>query len=384
MTADIEGNIVDNTDNTEDTEDTANIEDSNKPTIPATPPVDNTDASSNNNQSEDDKSSITDNLNMPEVINDPISAIAQFEEGDYIKFGRYYPKGYTKENNDGEISWVITKSDSESGELTLVSEYILDILPYDTAESGIFDKDKEGNSYDRNLLDTYSPEKLVEFRGNSDWEKSNIRTWLNSDAATVTYKDSAPVDSASDEYANGYKGNSGFLHDFTKRELDVIQFSKIKTPSNVLDEPSNIGFSLQKGLLSDLEDVNMKNVVNKTTKDRAFLLSISEVKEYVDKGIFQPFTKPTTSALASDDSPWLKIFEADKGDANYLWATRTPLEGYPHLVVVIGTGNNDIDFNNYWAAISGHGIRPAMVIKPIDFSFNGNGTSADPYIINFN
>ena len=90
--------------------------------------------------------------------------------------------------------------------------------PYDVAESGVFDKDSEGNSYDRTIKDTYLFEQMIEFRGNSDWEKSNIRTWLNSDAARVTYKDREPIEKGTDEYENSYELEAGFLHGFTDKE----------------------------------------------------------------------------------------------------------------------------------------------------------------------
>lgn len=305
--------------------------------------------------------------------------ISVFEEGNYLMFGRYYPAGYSKENNDGEINWVITDIDSKSGELTLVSEYILDIIPYDTAESGIFDKDMSGNSYDRDIRDTYSFEQMTEFRGNSDWELSNIRTWLNSKQANVKYTGSAPVNRGSDEFSNGYNTKAGFLHNFTDFELAMIQKTEIKTPVNALEQDADTtGFIQENGKLSD--SFSGKDISYKTTEDKVFLLSLEEVQKYADKGIFQPFTKPTASAAASDDSPWLKTFEAN-GSTNYIWATRTPLSNSSHMVVTIGTGNSTYEFNTYWAAISGHGIRPAIVIKPEDFTLTGEGSSNNPYVI---
>lgn len=330
----------------------------------------------------DDNSNPTSDKDIEAVNNGNVGSnvdLSMFEEGNYISFGRYYPTGYKEENKDGEISWVIVGKDEKSGELTLVSEYILDIMPYDTAESGIFDKDKEGNSYNRELIDTYTPEKLIEFRGNNDWEKSNIRSWLNTNKAVVKYVDSAPVDRGSDEYCNGYNTRSGFLHNFTDKELAMIQEKEIQTPVSIMDNAdATEGFALANGKMSDITDV--KGVIYKTTKDRVFLLSIYEVKEYFDKGVLMPYTRPTISAAASDNSPWLNFFTSG-GKSNYIWATRTPLSTYPHFVMVVGTGNNTYEFNSYWAAISGHGIRPAMVIKPAHIEITGEGTSSDPFVL---
>lgn len=314
-------------------------------------------------------------VNIPEIQ----SQVTVFEAGDYIQFGRYYPPGYSKEFDDGEISWVITDINEQTGELTLVSQYILDIMPFDTAESGKFDKDKAGNSYDRNIRDTYSLEQMTEFRGNSDWEASNIRTWLNSDKASVKYNDSPPQDRGSDEYANGYNTRTGFLHDFRENELAILQEKTIKTTLNALEQDADEnGFALSKGTFSEIT----AGTHYKTTTDKVYLLSIEEVKEYADKGIFQPFTKPTASAAASDNSFWLSVY-SENGNSNYIWATRTPVSTASELVVTVYTGNDSFDFTSYYAASSGLGIRPAIVIKPDAFTVQGEGTSQDPFILKF-
>lgn len=318
-------------------------------------------------------SSDSSDVKFPEVQ----TGVSVFEAGDYIQFGRYYPPGYSKEFDDGEISWVITDINEQTGELTLVSQYILDIMPYDTAESGRFDRDKAGNSYDRNIRDTYSFEQMTEFRGNSAWETSNIRTWLNSDKASVKYDDSAPQDRGSDEHANGYNARSGFLHDFHENELAILQEKTIRTTMNALEpEADKNEFTLSEGTFSEIT----AGTLYKTTTDRVYLLSIEEVKEYADKGIFQPFTKPTASAAASDKSSWLKFFNAN-GHSNYIWCTRTPVSTASELVIVIYTGKASFEFKSYYAAASGFGLRPAIVIKPAAFTLQGEGTSQDPYIL---
>jgi len=306
------------------------------------------------------------------------TGVSVFTEGDYISFGRYYPPGYSNENNDGEINWVITDINEQNRELTLVSQYILDIMPYDTAESGVYDKDKAGNSYDRNKRDTYTFKQLTEFRGNSSWEASNIRAWLNSNMASVKYDDSAPMDRGSDEFTNGYNTRSGFLHDFHDYELAMMQEKEIKTSMNALELGADeTGFETLKGNFADMADAEYSY---KTTTDKVFLLSIEEVKELSSKETFQPFTTPTASAAASDKSIWLKSFISN-GDSNYIWATRTPLSITSDRLSAVLTGNRSTDFADYPAGASGFGIRPAIVIKPADFSLLGEGSSTNPYVI---
>lgn len=299
------------------------------------------------------------------------------KEGAYIKFGRYYPSGYKEENKDGEILWVITEIDKVSGNITLVSQYIIDILPFDTAESGDFDTDKNGNSYDRNKKDTYSLEQMIEFRGNSSWKYSNIRTWLNSTAANVSYSDGAPKDKATDEYSNGYHTKSGFLHNFTDFELSLLREKQNKTIANALyQKESLVNAPLPDGKFSDYFEDSKAGY--DTTKDKVYLLSLDEVIDYSKKGIFQTFTRFTSSAAASDQSAWSKVY-ATKENPNYIWATRTPYSNASHLVVTVSNGNLDNDYHTFYAAASGFGIRPALVINPKNCSLTGLGKLNNPY-----
>lgn len=299
------------------------------------------------------------------------------KEGSYLKFGRYYPSGYKEENKDGELLWVVTEVDKAKGTITLVSQYIIDVLPFDSAESGDFDTDKNGTIYDRNKKDTYSLEQMIEFRGNSSWKHSNIRTWLNSSVASVSYSDGAPKDKATDEYRNGYHTKNGFLHNFTDFELSLLKEKKNTTIVNALYQKDDQDkHPLPNGKFTDYFEAS--NATYETTKDKVYLLSMPEVIDYSKKGIFQTFTRLTASAAASDQSTWSKVY-ATKEDPNYIWATRTPYSDASHMVVTVSNGNLEHDYHTFYAAASGFGIRPALVIAPKDCSITGLGKLSNPY-----
>lgn len=112
---------------------------------------------------------------------------------------------------------------SEDGkEAVLISKNILSMKPYDVAESGRFNYDKDGNSYVEDPRVDENQELQIQVRGNSDWSVSNIRTWLNSSQEFVKYQDQAPDNSAIAEKVNGYVHEPGFLYGFGKEEMAAI------------------------------------------------------------------------------------------------------------------------------------------------------------------
>lgn len=271
--------------------------------------------------------------------------------GDYISFGSF---GFNGNTDAQKILWVVVNVD-ENGNAILLSDQILTICPYDTAESGNFDKNAAGDSYDRNNIDTNTPEQMIEFRGNSDWESSTIRTWLNSDASLVTYEGAAPADDGSDEHCNGYDTSPGFLNLFTDTEKQALVEYNTVTESNALTDKNQ-----------------------KTTTDRVFLLSEGELYNYVIGNSISPFTKVTQNAIDNDSSSWYKSF-SDSGCDSYIWALRTPVSENSYQVKTVGV-NNKKEVTEYYAGASGLGIRPAIQISTDKISLTGSGSRLDPYI----
>ncbi len=304
-----------------------------------------------------------------------------FEVGQYLKFGTYKPQAYSSTNNDSAITWIIVNVDTEKNQAVLISEKVLDMKPFDCAESGKFNKDLSGNSYDRSIKETYSQSQIVEFRGNSDWETSNIRTWLNSNDARVTYKDQAPVSTGTDEETNYYDKQPGFLYDFTKEEINLLCDVVNTTTLNAInaegsDKPV---YKFAPGLIS--ADYKLSKYASKKTTDKVYLLSVDEVKKYLYNNNLLIFASPTQSAIDSDRSSFYKV--ALSYNTTYCnWALRTPDGTDSTSVLAVGFGaSSKQDIITYYASASGFGIRPAVTISLEKLTVDGEGTADNPYTI---
>lgn len=125
----------------------------------------------------------------------PITASAEksIKIGDYLILGEYY---------DEPILWRCVDID-KNGPLML-SDKILCIKP--------FDVEGNGGSHDKN--------SQREIKGSSDWEDSNIRSWLNSDKKYTKIQwlcGNAP------DKCKLYYGEDGFLSDFQYYELSLLK-----------------------------------------------------------------------------------------------------------------------------------------------------------------
>lgn len=321
-----------NNDNTKDTEtgnpDAPKNADDKKPTETTNPnPSDQTDDKTGND------------TNQKEPSDKKGTKASSLKVGDYITFGHYFPSGYTKSMGDGLIRWQVICNNEDS--LLLLSEDILDVRVFDAAESGKFDKDSKGNSYDREKLSEYSDKEMREYRGNNNWEKSDVCAWLNSDGV-VKYQGKVPVDAATDDHANANSTQKGFLSNFSKKE---------------------------KSILSGSQPVH--------------LLSLDEIKRYVmekeNKGI-SLYARLTEAAAASDHSTWSSGYR-EYSDA-FLWSTST--EGTDQnaaSVLAVSIPEDSNTFKNMYAAASGHGIRPAILIQTKDVYVSGDGSVECPYSI---
>lgn len=310
-----------------------------------------------------------------------ISALDMVAIGDFIRFGRYEPQGYTSKNEDSDLTWIIVDIDKNNNQLVLLSEKIVDMKPFDVAESGVFDKDNEGNYYDRNIKDSYTMEQMMEFRGNSDWEASNIRTWLNSDAARVIYIDQAPSYRAIDEAVNSYELQAGFLYGFTKEEKAMLTEREIKTTLNAFqaEKDGKEAFIISSDSIA--ESYDLSSYGTKATKDKVFLLSLDEVQRYLFKNNLLIFAEPTQSAIDSDKSSYYKAYLAY--DTKYCpWLLRTPNGASAHEILAVGPGiSNTADIWCFSAASCGLGIRPAITISLDRIRLDGDGTKDNPFFV---
>lgn len=276
--------------------------------------------------------------------------------GEYVTFGRYYPQ--EQENaGDADINWLVLSVDEQAGTVLLISEKLIDMKPYDVAESGIYKSTADGVTYDRTKPEDYSNEELAEFFGNSDWEKSNIRAWLNSADSAVSYDGQEPVSKGTDDGVNGYQNQAGFLYDFTQAELERIVVTAVETPANALGEGTIV------------------------TNDRVFLLSAEEAETYLDGQKLSRYAAPTDAAIAASRGTIYPLYHSYNQET-IPWYFRTPDTDSAHKVMLCGSGfEGEADVHSEYACSAGYGIRPVIVVKVNDSELSGDGTRLSPYTV---
>lgn len=256
--------------------------------------------------------------------------------GDTLVFGSY---------NNEPIQWRVLRLEEKNGTQTavLISRYILTMKAFDAAESGKYNHD-ENKDYIKKESEADTDLELQAYvRGNSSWQKSNIRTWLNSETEVVAYEGQAPVNSAMSELHNGYQNEPGFLYNFTEEEIGMLVERECRTPGNALEGEDIITF------------------------DRVFLLSQEELAWFDEAGISK-LCEPTEAALEQDLSQWYEVSVSEYGLKEYCWWLRTPVEGYSSKAYLVDNGygiQNDEVGNNLQKAnvgLEGFGIRPAVTI----------------------
>lgn len=307
---------------------------------------------SNDSGSSDSSSSDPSSPTHPNPPAAPEVAKAHVKVGDYMMFGTYTP-GSGCATDDNKIKWLVLSVDENAGTALCLTDNIIDFKCYDAAESGKYFYDKQGNFPEKDTK--YTPAQRCELFGNSDWASSNIRSWLNSSQAQVTYSGQPPTKSATSEYANAYSTQAGFLYAFSSLEKSLICPRNNSTSGNVLDSST------------------------KTTTDKVFLLSQAEVQKYLIDQNFVTYATPTHAALANDKSGFYK----SSGYDCYPWCLRTPDSSSSTDVIIVTSGTCvEKDYYKQIACLSGLGIRPAMVIKFSGQSLSGDGSHGNPYALN--
>ncbi len=282
----------------------------------------------------------------PVVTTTAAATLPTFHAGDFLTFGKYYPRGYAAENKDEDIKWQILSLDAAAGTAKLITAEIIDIKPFDCAESGMYHVNFNGDTYDPTKRSSYTTEDMRAFYGGNDWKTSDLRSWLNAEGA-VDYVSMNPCNAATDENGNSFGNQRGFLEAFTKGEL--ARLLTMPTGNNLMD--------------------------------RVCVPSMEEVQQYAKLDFFQLHPSVTKSAIASDTTSWYKRFGAN-GALDYLWVTRTPVDYNAHEIMVTETLLAHDLFSFYEAASSGFGIRPVITIRYEGITgsqVTGSGTNIQPY-----
>ena len=250
--------------------------------------------------------------------------------GDTVVFGSY---------NDEPIEWRVLSVDDEDEKMLIVSKYILSMKVYDAAESGIYNEYDGVDYWSHENYNVDDEEILVNIRGNNDWSKSNIRTWLNSDAELVTYNDQAPDRRAVG--ANYYNNESGFLYNFTKEEREAIFPTQVISRSNAFSDKAHNG--------------------QVRTTDYVFLLSYEELGFLENAGI-SIYTKPTEGCINNDKNKegYASFTSTANMEEYYWWLRDNDGESISKAFMVVTPYESGYNVLTQNVGASDYGIRPAM------------------------
>ncbi len=273
--------------------------------------------------------------------------------GEYITFGRYYPQGQEDAEN-AQINWIVLSVNAQEKTALLLAEKIIDMKPYDVAESGVYGRGADGVAYDRTRAEEYSASALSVFYGNSSWEYSNLRAWLNSADSVVSYHGQEPVSKGTDDGVNGYQNQAGFLYDFTEKELGRLVVTPIETSANAIENES-------------------------VTNDRVFLLSVEEAQMYLDAQKLSRYAAPTDAAVAASRGTLYPLYHS-YAQETIPWYFRTPVADSAHEIMLCGSGfEGEDDVIVKYSCSAGAGVRPVVVVKLEEGELSGEGTRIHPY-----
>lgn len=250
--------------------------------------------------------------------------------GDTVVFGSY---------NEEPIEWRVLNVDDEDEKMLIVSKYILSMKVYDAAESGIYNEYDGVDYWSHENYNVDDEEILVNIRGNNDWSKSNIRTWLNSDAELVTYDDQAPDRRAVG--ANYYNNESGFLYNFTKEEREAIFPTQVISRSNAFSDKAHNG--------------------QVRTTDYVFLLSYEELGLLKNAGI-SIYAKPTEGCINNDKNKegYASFTSTANMEEYYWWLRDNDGESISKAFIVVTPYESGYNVLTQNVGASDYGIRPAM------------------------
>lgn len=164
--------------------------------------------------------------------------------------------------------------------------------------------------------------------GNNNWNESNIRQWLNADAASGWWTPTHNLDRLSGTYAN----LEGFLNGINP------EFAAVLGAVDVVTRKNNV-----------FENDNDRGNKVYTTRDKIFLLSNDEVGFGVE-GIAQGSAVDFYKGAANTDR--IKYDYSSTATARSWWL-RSPTPGYAHyarLVLTSGAQNTVSADNGYGAA----------------------------------
>lgn len=288
-------------------------------------------------------------LVSPKIVR--AASTSDLEIGDYVQFGKYYNEA---------IKWRVINKNAD-GSLMLLSERILSMKPFDA------NGDSNGNSVEGES----NPDRVNS--GSNNWETSNLREWLNSDSEIVNYTSQPPDDSHVNGGINNYEKEAGFLSNFTESERNAIRPTVHRSILSSVDSSSAEGGTESFTYNTNIKDMveNYEKAYYKDVEDRAFLLDVKELYDYVFSRGYEPRRRPTEMAVQNSD---YKI----TSENYWQYWLRTPEAVTAHASLFIcyqGIVNFDNSYNG------DHGVLPALNLNPYIPVVGGDGTDGLPYVV---
>lgn len=280
--------------------------------------------------SQESSESSTPESTEPVSENQP-TMLGHVELGDTIEFGSF---------NGVPIEWRVLHLAEQDGQhiAILVSKYILTMRGYAVPESGTYNYENNTDYYDPDSPAEYDLDLQARIRGDSIWNRSTIRIWLNSDREHIDYGGKDPVSTAFSDYSNGYKNEPGFLNGFSKEERDELVPYKFTTSvdGRYTDGPY-------------------------PSEDKVFLLSLEEM-DWFDEADVSKVTSPTPEAITSNGSPIYGNNRSLTGSKDFIWWLRTPRHDKSSQCYLVDTGYRR-EYSSADVAVEGYGIRPAICVR---------------------
>ncbi|MGN0375439.1 MAG: DUF6273 domain-containing protein [Butyrivibrio sp.] len=249
--------------------------------------------------------------------------------GDTVVFGRY---------NDADIYWQVLHISDDGKEAVMVARDVLTFKAFDAAESGKYNYKDDIKYYGSDSPAETDLELQAYVRGNSSWENSNIRTWLNSSKRNVTYEGQAPIALAMADGKNGYDHEAGFLNGFTDEELSAIVETTIETKGNDISDSDTI-----------------------VTQDKVFLLSLDELEWFKEADV-SLLADPTPESLEKNTTFWYNDYCIGFGLTACMWWLRDPVENYSCQCYLVGNGYREENIYTWEVGVESFGIRPAITV----------------------
>ena len=188
--------------------------------------------------------------------------------------------------------------------------------------------------------------------GNNRWQYSNIRLWLNSDAAAGAWytaqhsADAAPTNANVYSNYNEYDKEAGFLANFSDQMKAALLTSTRRTAKNTVTDGGGYEDLSEKVFLLSNTEVGLPNENSVAEGSIYALFSTSSNRQ----------CKPTAEAVSKSEYTSSSL----NASSNWYWWLRTPSASSSYYARNVNT-DGSLNYDN--ACIGYYGVRPACVVS---------------------